>query len=163
MQWRTIRLLIQPHNKDTMLWGSACAPQYAAWKSAGKHPTICVPANAIWKPLWPLAVLPPWKVCIKLIITFGNDVFLTRQVCVGFCLLVSACYIPCSAESSLHTLLAYLTALLSSLISSFEASLQLIENERVHVSLQCLCKAVKETHALSLQDKRQKAPTICKG
>lgn len=52
-----------------------------------------------------------------------------------------------SAESSLHTLLAYPTALLSSLISSVNASPRLIENELLYVSLQCLWKAVIEPHA----------------
>lgn len=67
-----------------------------------------------------------------------------------------------SADSSLHTLLAYTTALLSSLISSVNVSLWLIENELVYVSLQCLYKAVKETCTLLMQDKHQKPPTVCK-
>lgn len=60
-----------------------------------------------------------------------------------------------SAESSLHSLLAYLKALLSSLISSVNATPWLIENELVYVSLQCLCKAVKEKHTLWVQDQHQ--------
>lgn len=80
---------------------------------------------------------------------------------VGVC--VSVCvHNAGSADSSLHRLLVCTTALLSSLISSVNVSLWLIENELVYVSPQCLNKAVKETHTLSLQEKHQNPPTVCK-
>lgn len=76
---------------------------------------------------------------------------------------VGWCFVDAgSADSSLHRLLAYTTALLSSLISSVNVSLWLIENELVYVSPQCLYKAVKEAHTLSMQDEHQKPPTVCK-
>lgn len=107
--------------------------------------------NATVKPFHPLMALTAWQVCPYKNIHWGL-VFLSfklgKCVCGFVCVSVSVLRVhnAGSADSGLHRLLACTTALLSSLISSVNASLWLIENELVYVSLQCLYKAVKETH-----------------